>query len=69
MLELETAVAGIGSGLVLNDGRGFQEGVNGIGMGVWDEGFQAGVDKGAQLGMGVELPELVKLPELKGAED
>ena len=47
MLELETAVAGIGSGLVLNDGRGFQEGVNGIGMGVWDEGFQAGIDKGA----------------------
>ena len=69
MLELEMAVAGIGSGLVLNDGRGFQEGVHGVGMGVLDEGFQAGVDKGAQLGMGVKLPELVKLPKLKGAEN
>jgi len=63
VLELETAVAGIGSGLVPNDGSGFQKGVDGMGMGVRDEGFQAGVDEGAQSGMGVELPEL------KGAED
>lgn len=62
MLELETVVAGVvagvGSGLVLNDGSGFQKGVDGVGMGVWDEGFQAGVDKEGQSGMGVKLPEL-----------
>jgi hypothetical protein len=45
MLELEMAVVGVGSGLVLNDADGFQEGVDGVGMGVWDEGFQAGVTK------------------------
>jgi hypothetical protein len=64
MLELEMAVAGVGSGLVLNDADGFQEGVDGVGMGVWDEGFQAGIDEGDQSGMGVTLPEL----ELEGAE-
>ena len=58
MLELETVVVGIRSGLVFDEGSGSQEGVDGVGMGVWDEGFQAGVDKGAQSGMGVELPEL-----------
>jgi hypothetical protein len=64
MLELEMAVAGVGSGLVLNDADGFQEGVDGVGMGVWDEGFQAGIDEGDQSGMGVTLPEL----ELEGAD-
>ena len=63
VLELETAVVGIGLGLALNDGSGFQEGVDSVGKGVWGEGFQAGIDKGAQLGMEV------KLPELEGAED
>ena len=63
VLELETAVAGIGLGLALNDGSGFQEGVDGMGMGVWNEGFQAGIDEGCQSGMGV------KLPKLEGAED
>jgi hypothetical protein len=58
MLELEMAVAGVGSGLVPNDVSRFQEGVDGVGMGVWDEGFQAGVDEGDQSGMGVTLPEL-----------
>ena len=57
MLELEMAVAGVGLGLVLNDAREFQEGVDGGGMGVQDEGFQAGVDEGDQSGMGVTLPE------------
>jgi hypothetical protein len=58
MLELEMAVAGVGSGLVLNDAREFQEGVDGVGMGVRDEGFQAGINEGDQSGMGVTLPEL-----------
>ena len=65
MLELETAVAGIGSVLVFNDGRGFQEGVDSMGMRVWDKG----VDKRAPLGMRIKLPELIKLPKLEGAED
>jgi hypothetical protein len=58
MLELEMAVAGVGSGLVLNDSSGFQEGVDGVGMGVRDEGFQAGIDEGDKSGMGVTLPKL-----------
>ena len=58
VLELETVVVGIRSGLVFNEGSGFQERVDGVGMGVQDEGFQAGVNEGAQSGMGVELPEL-----------
>ena len=58
MLELEMAVAGVGSGLVLNDAREFQEEVDGVGMGVRDEGFQAGINEGDQSGMGVTLPEL-----------
>ena len=58
VLELETVVAGIRLGLVFDEGSGSQEGVDGVGMGVRDEGFQAGIDEGAQSGMGVELPEL-----------
>jgi hypothetical protein len=55
------AVAGVGSGVVLDDARGFQEGVDGVvqvGMGVHDEGSQAGINEGDQSGMGVTLPEL-----------
>ena len=55
------AVAVVGSGVVLNDARGFQEGVDGVvqvGMGVRDEGSQAGINEGDQLGMGVTLPKL-----------
>ena len=73
MLELDVAVAGVGSWLAINDGDGVQEGVDGVGMGVQDEGSQAGVDKeGDQSGMGVILPELEGAEcwasELKGAE-
>ena len=58
MLEPETDVAGVGSGLVLDDASGFQEGVDGVGMGVRDEGSQAGVVDEDQSGMGVALPKL-----------
>ena len=62
MLELEMAVAGVGSGRVINDGsrvqEGVQEGVDRVGMGVRDEGSQAGVNEEDQSGMGVTLPEL-----------
>ena len=50
MLELEMAVARVGSGIVLNDANGFQEGVDGVGIGVWDEGAQVGIDEGGQSG-------------------
>jgi hypothetical protein len=58
MLEPETADAGVGSGLALDNSNGFQEGVGKVGMGVWDEGSQAGVVDEDQSGMGVALPEL-----------
>ena len=59
MLELDVAVAGVGSWLAINDGDRVQEGVDRVGMGVQDEGSQAGVDKeGDKSGMGVILPEL-----------
>jgi hypothetical protein len=58
MLELELAVAGVGSWLVVNEDDGLQKGVDGVGMGVWEEGSQAGVEEGGQSGMGVALPEL-----------
>ena len=68
MLELEAAAAGAGSWLVVNDDDGaVQEGVDRVGIGVRDEGSQAGVDKGDQSGMGV-MPELEGASELEGAE-
>ena len=73
MLELDVAVAGVGSWLAINDGNGVQEGVDRVGMGVWDEGSQAGVnEEGDQSDMGVILPELEGAEhwdsELEGAE-
>lgn len=56
VLELGIAVAGTGSWVVDDDG--VQEGVDRVGMGVREEGSQAGVEEGGQSGMGVALPEL-----------
>ena len=68
MLELKAAAAGAGSWLVVNDDDGaVQEGVDRVGIGVRDEGSQAGVDEGDQSGMGV-MPELEGASELEGAE-
>jgi hypothetical protein len=69
MLELKAAATGVGSWLVVNDNDGaVQEGVDGVGIGVRDEGSQAGVDEGDQSGMGVILPELEGASELEGAK-
>ena len=58
MLKLDVAVAGVGLWGAINDGDRVQEGVDGVGMGVQDEGSQAGIDEeGDQSGMGFILPE------------